>query len=211
MWNSLILLFLVTFAQSALGQDERALRELFSGDLIRPESAQRPNSIHFRVQSPMYQVDLNGDHRAESFVTEKIDGEDWLHVHDYFGKQIFSYQFQANAAMSQIYRLKIMQLGPNVKLIAVHFFEGVNKYIELNANARLYFLTIENNDLSTLSMYRGPAYWEEHDNGRDHYRKRVYHLTSLDLRQTGEKDLLVRFKNISSAYRFVGGGKWLSL
>ncbi len=211
MWNSVKILLILAIAQSAQGQDERALRELFSGDLIKPESVQKPNPTHFRVQSPMYQVDLNGDHRAESFVVEKQDGEDWLHVHDYFGKKIFSYQFQANAALSEIYRLKIMQLSPTVKLVAIHFFEGVNKYIELNANARLYFLTIENNDLETLSIYRGPAYWEEHDDGRDHYRKRIYHLTSLDLRNSGENDLLVRFKNISSAYRFLGNGKWISL
>lgn len=205
-----IFLFSLFFACDGAAQDERYIRALFSGDLVRGAPPDEVKDYHFKAQGPLYQIDLNGDHRNESLVIEKKDGEDWLHIHDYNLKRIFSQRFRANAANSQIYRLRLVSLSPTKRVLVIHFYEGLNTYLQTRANARFYFLTIDNGDLQTIAVQRGPAYWEEFKTQRDFVHTRKYDLEFSDITGDGQLEVVVRTELISYFYQYLGEGKWLA-
>jgi hypothetical protein len=210
--KTLWVVFLTVFiAQCAVAQDERYLRGLLSGDLSREYVPEEVRDYHFKSQSPVYQLDLTGDHRNESLIVEKKDGEDWLHIHDYHMNRVSSHRFQAVAGGSKIYRLRLVTLSNQTRLLLIHFYEGVNSYLQTRANARFYFLTIDDGDLKTASVYRGPAYWEEFQENRDYIHRRKYNLEFADLTRDGKLEIRVFTNLISYVYHYHGKGRWIEI
>lgn len=208
--RSLILCFTLLGAFCAEAQDERFVRDLFAGDVLRTtDEAEEVKAYHFRVQSPLYQVDLTGDYRNESLVIEKRDGEDWIHIHDYHLKRVFSYRLLATASGSSLYRMRLIQLSEKTRLLLLYFFEGANEYLKKRSTARFYFLTIDGADLGTISVTRGPAFWDELQEGRDRIYRRRYQMDALDLNQDGTKELVYSYEHIRSVFTYQGSGKWL--
>jgi hypothetical protein len=194
----------------ALGQDERFFRQIFSGDLDQAAPKVEPKEYFYRVNSPFYEFDLDGDFRSESFVLEKKDGEDWFHIHAYgeIKKRHLSYRLEASGPKSRIYKISVRQLSAETKLILLYFYQGVNKYLEMRGTTRLYFLTMDNNDLTTLSMYKGPVVWDEFRSFKGHYHQRNYGVSLFDYNKDGIRELAIKYHLISEVYFYQGKGNW---
>lgn len=199
-------------AQSAIAQDERFFRKLFSGDLLRKEEKKFKGEVDFRVASPFYKVDINTDGRVESLVTEKRDGQDWIHVHDFQNKRVFSGELEPMGMNSWLYKVSLRRIASGAKVLILHFYEGETEYLEFRANVRLYFLTIEKDDLSTFSLSKGPVVWDEHESfkGR-HYHQRRYEIGLQDFNKDGIKEISVKYHLISWIYFYKSPGKWIEL
>lgn len=197
------------FATLVRAQDERFTRKLLSGDLTRIVAPQSESKYIYKARTPYYEIDINKDHRSESFVVEKKDGEDWIHVYDYSKKKIYSYKLNAGGPESRLYRITSKRLSNQTMVYVLYFFEGVNKHLDFRSQARLYFLTIDNNDLSSIATYKGPAYWEEFKSFKhNHYHQRKYSLSAIDLNKDGVKELSLSYNNIKRVYFYAGRGSW---
>lgn len=193
---------------AAQAQDERYFRDLLSGDFTRelPPEVEPPR---FRAFSEIYELDLTGNHRFERIVFEMRDGQDWLSIFDYQKKPIFRYSLGPNAGGSRVYRLRHIQINPTVQALVVYYFEGVNTYLGIQSNARAHILTYEPVEIEkTINGFKGPAFWEEFQNGREQYRRRSYDLEFTDLNGSGTKEMVVRFQNISRVFQFEKSGFW---
>lgn len=194
-----------------MAQDERFTRKLLSGDLTRIAPPQDESKYTYKARTPYYEIDLNGDSRDEAFVVEKKDGEDWIHVHAYSKKRIYSYKLDAIGADSRLYRITSKRLSNKTQVYVLHFFEGKNRFLKFRTQARFYFLTVDNNDLSTIATYKGPAYWEEMKSFKhNHYHQRKYQLTALDLNGDGIKELTLSYNDIRRVFMYAGKGSWMS-
>lgn len=211
--NALLKLILVLVGHSIAivalhAQDERYFRDLLSGDLTRevPPEIIPPR---YRVFAPLYELDLNGNHRFERLVFEMRDAQDWLSILDYQKNPIFRYHLGPNAPLSRVYRLRKVQINSDYHALVVYYFEGVNSYLGIHANARAHVITFRPDQMEqTMKGFKGPAFWEEFHNGREHYRRRSYELDFIDLNNDGTKEMILKFKNISRIYQFSNDGKW---
>jgi hypothetical protein len=208
--------FIVALSVNSLAlqaQDERFLREIFSGDVLKSEAdtIESIKKVHFIAPGPLYQIDLTGNDRNESILIEKRDGQDWFHLYSYEMKNVLSYKLTPRAANSVVYRLRMVRLSQNVMGLLIHHYEGLNQYLETHANSRVHMLTIENNDLSTASVSPGPRYWVELQKGRETFSRRKYSIEFVDLDKTGIKELILRYNNINAVYKFMGKGKWIQI
>lgn len=209
----IIVLTLCIWNGFSFAQDERFLREIFSGDVLKPQNqiVEKLKKVHFQVTGPVYQFDLNSDDRNESVLIEKRDGQDWFHLYSYEMKKILSYKLSPQASGSAVYRLRLVRLSSNVMMLLIHHYEGLNSYLETHANSRVHMLTIENNDLATASVAAGPRYWIELQQGRETFSRRRYNLEFIDLDKTGMKELVLRYNNINAVYKFLGQGQWVQI
>jgi hypothetical protein len=201
-----LITFLI-FTTIAYGQDERVLREMFSHERIK--SLGKKKKVHFKVRSNRYAFDLNDDHRPESFFFAKRDGEDWLFIDDYKGNRIFNFKFDTLAALSRAYKIEVRYLTKKTKVFLIHYYEGVSHYIETRGTSRLYMLSIDDNNLKTLKMKKGPALWEEFKDHRDLYHQRSYKISLYDFNNDGFRDLAVRYALITRVFLYRPGGKWV--
>jgi hypothetical protein len=209
----LILLTMCVVAEDLAAQDERFLREIFSGDVLarQSEAFEQLKKVHFVATGPLYQFDLTGDHRNESILIEKRDGQDWFHLYNYEMKKILSYKLQARAQGSSVYRLRVVRLSKTALVVLIHHFEGINEYLKTHANSRVHMLTIENNDLTTASVNAGPRYWFEFQDGRETFSRRRYEIELIDLDKNGTRELIVRYNSINSVHKFLGNGRWVEI
>ena len=196
---------LIFYCAPSWAQDERYFREFFGGELKK--KAPKPR-VFFKANSPLYEYDLDGDNRNESFVLEKRDGEDWLHVHGRAPerKRIFSYRLSALGPKAHIYKISIRNLSSTTRVCIIHYYEGYTKYLEAKGTSRLYFLTMDNLDLKTLSMFRGPIVWEEIRSSKRHYYQRNYDVVLHDFNKDGIKEISVRFNVLSTVFFYEKGG-----
>lgn len=209
--RTLGVIFLLQFGLFAEAQDERFTRELLSGDLTRIVAPQSENKYNYKVRSPYYEIDLNNDHKNESFVVEKKDGEDWVYVYNYNKEKIYSFKLETTGAHSRLYRITSKNLSRDSKVYVLHFFEGVTQFLKFKSQARFYFLTIDKNNLSTISTYKGPAFWEEFKSFKhNHYHQRKYELTAVDLNRDGVKELTLSYNDTRRVYFYRGNGSWQS-
>ena len=202
----------ITFTLSVVqAQDQRFFKEFLSRDLKR-EASKEPEKYHFRSFSPFYHLDLNGDQDKESFIYELRDGHSFLNVKDSKGKQIYRYQFEGAAGEARPYQVSVRDLSTNTKVLVFHFYEGKTDYIEFKGTARLYFMTIDNQDLSTISIYKGPSVFEEFESlKKRHYHQRKYELRSVDYNNDGVKELSIHYNKTSKVYFYKDKGKWLTM
>lgn len=199
------------FVPSATAQDERFFRSLFSGDLVKEKQETSKSKTKFRTVGAMHKVDLNADSRLESIVVEKKDGKDFIHIHDYLNKRIFSGKMEAMGLNSWLYKISIRRFANNAKVMILYFFEGETEYLEYRSNVRLYFLTFENNDFKTLAINKGPVIWDEFESFKKHYHQRKYKIGLFDYNKDGIKEIAVHYHLTSWVYFYKSPGKWLEL
>jgi len=212
--NKLLLLglsILFVFAHGALAQDERFFRELFSGDLSKKEKKLFKGKLKFRTAGDFHKFDLNGDNRLEGIIADKKDGQDFIHIHDWKGKRIFSGKLEAMGLKSWLYKISIRRFAKDSKVMILYFYEGETEYLEYRSNVRLYFLTLESNDLSTLALNKGPVIWDEHEDFKDHYHQRRYKVGLYDYNKDGIKEIAVHYHLSNWVYFYKSPGKWIEL
>ena len=129
-----------------------------------PEVAICDKKYAFNIHTPYYDLDLNHDGNPEQIVFVKKDGEDWIEIFEQKNKEsrkIFGYRFETKGFDSELYRIEFKKLSPKTYVILMYYFEGISRYIEMQSTARLYVGTIDNDDLKTISVFKGPSFFEE--------------------------------------------------
>jgi len=199
---------LLVFSGKVSAQDERYMRRLFAGDLTRKPIPGAGTVYKWKVQTPLIRMDITGDVYKESILVEKRDGENWIHIHDRYNKRKGIFRLTTNGARGRLYKINLRQLSPTTNVLLLYFFEGKVEYIKYRASARIYMVTIDNGDMNTLSMFKGPVFWDERRDGHQHYHQRQYHISLFDFNDDGIKELVVKYRKSSLVYMYEGMGKW---
>ena len=205
---TLLCFFLFSLGTSA--QDERQFRDLFAGEFDSNVKDESIKEYKFMANTPLYKIDLNSDHRKESIVFESKDGESWIHILAYDQTRLKSFKLETNGYKARVYKIRMKNLSNSTLSLVVYFYEGVTEYTELNSTSRLYFITVDKKSLESLSMFKGPIFWEEKRSAQKHYHQRPNHLSFIDLNKNGTREIVVKQGQNSSVFMYKGMGSWLS-
>lgn len=192
-------------------QDERFFRRILSGELIESE---RPpvfeKTYHFVAQSPLYEIDLNGDKKKEALSYEIKDGEHWINIFSASdGKKIiFQGKMETAGKDASLFKISLRELSSKLKVLILFFYEGNSQYLDFNGTGRVYLITFEKNDLSTLHLSPGPAFFQEKEQRNLGYYQRNYAVEIFDYNKDGVRELTVKHGHISRVMMYLGGGKW---
>lgn len=207
--NKLILtLMICVVSWHTFAQDERYFRQLFSGELNKKENGDLARKYSYVVHTPYYSLDLNRDGVAEQIVFAKKDNEDWIEVIDSNKTKIFSYRFENKGYDSELFRIELKTLSPKTSVLLLYYYEGVSRYIDFQGTSRIYAITIDNNDLKTLSAFKGSSFFDEVKTFKGHYHKRNYEVYLEDLNHDNVKELVIKHRNASTVFLYKGEGKW---
>ena len=209
MVHQCLVLFAILFSGHSLAQDERYYRQMLTGELPHlstdiKEMAVKPISL----DGPFYNFDLNGDGIDERLQPIKRDGVDWLIISDSSKRKIFEAKLLAMGGESFIYKLKLVHLSPQYKSLIVFLDEGHTAGKQFESTGKLYVLSFDNNDLSTLSLSPGPHFFHEKESQREQYLRRGYQVTVADLNGDGVREITVHYNHIQRILQYQGKGEW---
>jgi len=204
----LLCISLFLFTLSSFAQDERTFRELLVEKAKEDKDRGRKPHFDFKVRGDRYYLDLNGDDRPESFFASKRDGVDWLELFNNKGDKIFDFKFDTVGSWSRIYKVQMRKISDKAKLLIFYFYEGITRHVNFDGTARVYFLTWDNDNLRSLSMFKGPYIWDENRTFRNHYHQRKFELSMYDFDDDFTREVAVRYGTITRVYKYLGKGKW---
>lgn len=206
----LLLLFLVTFNVSA--QDERYYRQILNGELpLQGQSLAETREHQFNVKGAAYNVDLNGDGFEEIIQPQKRDGVDWLEIQDSTKRKVFEAKLLAVGGDSAIYKIKLAQISKTTKVLVIYLDEGQTSGRRFESTARIFLLTLDNNDFATFRLTQGPHHFHEKEGQRDQYWRKSYSVDIRDVDQNGIRDVVVEFNHIQRIMQYLGRGEWTRL
>jgi hypothetical protein len=208
MWLFLIL----CLVRPVWGQDERFYRQILKGEL--PQFSQELKEVsetQFNVKGASYLIDLNGDGIEESIQPQKRDGVDFIEIKDSSQRKIFDHKLLAIGGESHIYKIKFTQLNDKTKVLVIFLDEGHTAGLRFESTARIFLVTFENNDLSTMKLTQGPHHFHEKESQRDQYWRRNYAVEVRDTNDDGTKEVVVQFNHIQRIMLYKGRGEWLRL
>jgi hypothetical protein len=203
------LFFILTLSLSALGQDERYYRQILSGELPDVFKTYKENLIQsISVTGASYKIDLNSDGIEETIQPQKRDGVDWIEIRDSSERKIFQGSLFAMGAESVLYKIKLVHLSKTLRALILFLDEGRTQGRKFESTARLYVLSYENNDLSTLKLSAGPHFFHEREAQRDQYFRRDYVVNVVDFDEDGTREISVQFNRIQRIMQYTGNGDW---
>jgi hypothetical protein len=216
-YNKLMLQQWIVFCLIFLGsteifaQDERYYRQILTGEL--PETADLKDSFvrNYLVKGSEYMVDLDGDGIEEIIQPEKRDGIDWLTIMNSSRSVVYSAKFYASGGDSSIYKLRLVNLTPRVKTLIVFLDDGITRGLRFESTARIYFLTWEDNKLSSLTLNPGPHIYHEKEAQREQYWRRDFVVDVTDLNEDSKREIIVHFGHIQHIYEYKGSGEWTKI
>jgi hypothetical protein len=190
------------------GQDERYYRSILTGELPVTSEPKESFVRNYLVKGSEYMVDLDNDGIEEVLQPEKRDGIDYLTILNSSRGQIFSAKLFSSGGNSAIYKLRLVYLTPRVKTLIIFLDEGTTKGLRFESTARIYLLSFEDNNLSTLTLNPGPHIYQEKEAQRDQYWRREYVVDARDLNGDQKREVIVHFGHIQNIYEYKGGGEW---
>lgn len=203
----LFLLFI--FSLGAFAQDERYYRQILNGELpTLSQGGQEVIEHQFNVKGARYLLDLNGDGIEEVIQPQKRDGVDWIEILGSGAHKIFEAKLFAMGGESSLYKVKVAQISPKTKLLVLFLDEGKTNGRRFESTARIYLLTFDNNDLSTLHLTQGPHHFHEKEGQREQYWRRDYSVEVRDVDADGTRDVVVQFNHIQRIMLYKGQGEW---
>lgn len=202
---SFALFFLIT--GPAHGQDERFYRKIFTDKLF--EEQKRDEEAKIIVKSKAYQWDFDRDNIDEQFFLIKRDGQDWFQIDDGFGRILFKEKLNPMGEKAAIQKITAKSISRTTDVYIIHFFEGTTKNPYKESSARLYFLSIDNRDLKTLKLFKGPQYWHENRQYDHVYWNRMQQLVVQDFNQDGVKEIAIHYNTRHKVYFYQQDGSWL--
>ncbi len=202
----------ITFCMASVGaQDENFIRKIFSKELQGKKKKPRAKKTLIQSSSPFYKFDINNDGRIESFVARKRNGEDWLNIHNYRGRAIYRAKLDSKGLNSWLYKISVRNLSYSTRVFILYYYEGSTEYFEFRSHSRVYFLTIDNKDLMSLSLFKGPAVFDEYETFKKDYFLRHYELNLFDYNNDGVKEIVLKYHLNNWIYMYRGAGKWLEI
>lgn len=204
-------LLLLTFffpGPALLAQDERDYRKMLSGGLaqVTPE---QDGVRDFTVSGDSYLLDLNGDGIEERLIPQKRNGVDWLDIQDSSQKSIFSAKLFSTGSHSHLFRIKIVNLTPKVKVLILFLDEGSTLGGKLESQGIIYLLSFENNDFSTMKLTKSAKFFHEQKAQREQYFRRAYNVNIYDIDKDGEREIVIEYQHIQRVYKYAGYGDWI--
>jgi hypothetical protein len=163
------------------------------------------------VTGASYRLDLNGDGIEEIIQPQKRDGVDYLEIQDSSLRKIFEHKLFAMGGGSYIYKLRLTTLNDKAKVLVIFLDEGHSHGRMFESSARIFLLSFENNDLSTLRLTQGPHHFHEKERQREQYWRRDYSVELRDLNGDGTKEVIVQFNHIQRILTYQGKGEWQRL
>jgi len=202
----------IFLSQISFSQDERFFRGLFSGTLKEQLHFEGVTKTYkWQVHSQFYEIDLTGDGTKEALVINKLDGTDWIHIHDKWKAHVRSFKLQAKGSDAKIYKINIRNLSLTTRVLVIQYYEGKTEFLELKGSARLFFMTIDNQKLASVALFKGPAIWSEQDDSFFSYSQRKYKFELFDYNNDGQKEIVVKYHKIPRIYKYQQNGRWVSL
>lgn len=211
MSNFILLFLFLLVSQRAMAQDERYFRQIFSGELSKSSPQTDEKKYSYYIHTPYYAMDLNRDGVDEHIVFVKKDSEDWVEIFDEklgVKTKIFSYRFETKGFGSELFRIEFKKLSATTSILVLYYYEGLSRYTEMQGTSRIYAITLDQNNLSTLAAFKGPSVFEEHKSLKGHYHLRNYQVYLQDLNHDEIKELVVKYREISQVFIYQGNGKW---
>jgi hypothetical protein len=205
LWLFLILLLV----RPVWSQDERFYRQILKGEL--PQLSQELKEIpetQFNVKGASYLIDLNDDGIEESIQPQKRDGVDFIEIKNSSQRKIFDHKLLAIGSESHIYKIKFTRLNDTTKVLVIFLDEGHTAGRRFESTARIFLLTFENNDLSTMKLTQGPHHFHEKETQREQYWRRDYAVEVRDTNNDGTKEVIVQFNHIQRIMIYKGRGEW---
>lgn len=178
---------------------------------MRASSISEESKYSYYIHTPFYSFDLNHDRNPEKLVFVKKDSEDWFEVFEKDHgelKKVFSYRFETKGFDSQLFKIELKRLSATTSILILHYFEGVTRYTEMQSTSRIYVVTIDNDDLKTMSAFKGPSVFEEYKSFKRHYHLRNYQVYLEDLNKDGNKELIIKNREVSQVFIYDGKGQW---
>ncbi|MFA6238363.1 MAG: hypothetical protein WC635_13605 [Bacteriovorax sp.] len=192
-------------------QDERYFRQIFSGELSRVIDKDSEKKYSYYIHTPYYAIDINRDGAPEQIVFVKKDSEDWVEIYEEkvgIKTKVFSYRFETKGFNSELFRIELKKLSAQTSILIMYYYEGLSRYTEMQGTSRVYAVTIDNNDLLTMTSFKGPSFFEEHKSLKGHYHLRNYQVYLQDLNKDDSKELIVKYRETSQVFVYNGNGKW---
>ena len=210
MQQSFVFLLIVVFSYSSWAQDERYYRQMLTGDLPTMIREIKEDTVtQYVIKGPNYFIDINDDGIEEIIQPQKIDGTDVLEIRSSSGTKYLAARLFAMGTSSHIYQLKLVRLSPKAKALIVMMDEGVIQAKRVENTARIFLVSFENNDLTTMKVTQGPHHFHEKESQREQYGRRDYGVNALDLDHDGTREVIVQFNHMQRIMKYVGGGEWL--
>lgn len=204
-YNKSMILLLSFLIYPLFAQDE-----VFFRQLLAPEQKKENKEIsyHWVIRSPLYQIDLDHDGLLESINMNKRDGQDWFVIYDQLQNKIHEWPLSAQGGGSKLYKFQLTQLSAQIQLGLLYFYEGHTQYLESDAMARVYFLTLDKKNLKNAYLFKGPQIFSEKKLFEGHYHVRDYQVKAVDFNGDGVKEIHVSFGSLSRVYYYQGPGEW---
>lgn len=191
----------------AYSQDERFFRQVFTGELNK-SSVDFKDNHKWVVETPNYQVDLDGDKVTEGIKVVKADGEDWIEIHGKLGNPFFKGKLNPKGINSSLFKINLIKLSDKTKVLVLNFYEGFTDYLQFNGSARVYLLSFDDNDLKNVKFQMGPSIWIEREKVGEQYFRREYKVFSDDFNKDGIKEIEISFNKIHKVLFYKGEGRW---
>lgn len=209
--QSILLFIFFLFLGNVEAQDERYYRQILSGELPSFSEASGEEIFHqFNVKGPSYKIDLDGDKIEESLQPQKRDGVDWIEIRDHSERIIFAQKLLAMGSESALYKVKLVQIAPDVKALILFLDEGKTEGRGFESTARIYVVSYVKNDLSTMKMIKGPHFFHEKEAQRDVYFRRKYMVNVYDVDNDGVREIVVHYNHIQRILKYVKG-EWIRI
>lgn len=200
------ILFLIIFSLGALAQSEREFRKLFSDKEALTMATSEPDLVI--EAAGYYKFDLDGDKKYELIKLLKKDGINFVQFLDTDRNLLKEVQFQAKGIKANLYKLRSTFIKKDVLTIVLYFDEGFTKASKFKNTARVYFLTVKNNNWLKARLTKGPAHFIEQESVQGRYFKRGYQVNIQDLNSDGVKEIEVSYGSIQRIY-FYKNDNWV--
>jgi len=203
-------LILVWLMSTAYAQDERTYRQIIGGQLPNLNRQFREVPVgQFNVLGRSYHVDINGDGLEEILQPQKRDGVDWIEILDASRRKIFEAKLLAMGSESVLYKIKLVALSAKARGLILFLDEGKTHGRKFESTAKIFVITLDNNDFSTLKISPGPHFFQEKEGQRDQYLRRDYVVNVYDVDKDGVREISVQYNHIQRFMKYMGNGIWL--
>ena len=208
------LIFSIFLLSIGLGhaQDERYYRQILTGELSGARENIKDSIVPpFNAYGSLYRLDLNSDGIEETIQPQKRDGVDWIEIRDSSQNKIFEAKLLAMGAESTLYKVRLVAISEKVRVLILFLDEGFTKGEHFESTAKIYLVSFENNNLSTLSISEGAHIFHEKKAQREQYWRRMLNVNVYDIDGDGIKEVAVQYNHIQRIFRYNKSGDWVKL
>ncbi len=204
--KTIVFLGLIFASCLSFAQDERFYRDIFAGNLYDP-----PEKFKYKVlvESPKYMIDLNRDKRKDSIQISKKDGVDFVKINNEYGQSVFERKLLAKGLNSKVYRARLKKINKSVNVLILYYYEGdIDTVKHFKGSARLFFITIRDNNLNKITFMKGPYIFTEESLPGDKYSTKSFAISTIDFNGDKQAELSVSYNHIQRTYFYKGDGLW---